>query len=159
MEPILDKAESARGLGDPIQPHDDALDFAGLGENLVDLFLCGVKGEVSHINCGCFFHQAVILVIGTLEVPVLVLGMCAQCGHKPKHRDKLKLKPIKFPLVLGEQFGSLWISNGDLSIKWGTHVLAISGHTDKHCYTSSVAAAAVPSTWAEGLSLKITIEL
>ena len=36
---VLDKAESTRGFGVPIESHDDSFDLPDTGEELVDLFL------------------------------------------------------------------------------------------------------------------------
>ena len=40
---VLDKAEAARRLLKAIETHDQALDLAALGEQLVDLLLGGVE--------------------------------------------------------------------------------------------------------------------
>lgn len=44
MGVVLNEAEAAGGLVEAVEAHDDALDFAALGEELVDLLFCGVEG-------------------------------------------------------------------------------------------------------------------
>lgn len=43
MGVVFDEAEAARGLVESVEAHDEALDLAALGEELVDLLFCGVK--------------------------------------------------------------------------------------------------------------------
>jgi hypothetical protein len=49
---VLDEAEAARCLLEAVQAHDQALDLAALGEELVDLLLGGVEGEVADVERG-----------------------------------------------------------------------------------------------------------
>ena len=44
---VLDEAEAAGRLGEAVEAHDEALDLAALGEELVDLLLSGVEGAVN----------------------------------------------------------------------------------------------------------------
>lgn len=46
MGVVLDEAEAAGGLVESIEAHDEPLDFAALGKELVDLLFCGVKGAI-----------------------------------------------------------------------------------------------------------------
>lgn len=50
MGVVLDEAEAAGGLVESVEAHDEALDFAALGKELVDLLFCGVKGEVADVE-------------------------------------------------------------------------------------------------------------
>lgn len=43
MGVVLDEAETAGGLVEPVQSHDQALDLAALRKELVDLLLGGVE--------------------------------------------------------------------------------------------------------------------
>lgn len=43
MGVVFDEAEAAGGLVESVEAHDEALDLAALGEELVDLLFCGVK--------------------------------------------------------------------------------------------------------------------
>lgn len=50
MGVVLDEAEAAGGLGEAVEAHDEALDLADLGEELVDLLFGGVEGEVADVE-------------------------------------------------------------------------------------------------------------
>ena len=50
MRIILHEAEPTRRFLEPIQAHDQALDFAALAEQLVDLLFGGVEGEVADVE-------------------------------------------------------------------------------------------------------------
>lgn len=52
MGVVLDEAEAAGGLVEAVEAHDDALDFAALGEELVDLLFCGVEGAAKEVTLG-----------------------------------------------------------------------------------------------------------
>ena len=52
MSVVFDEAEAAGGLLEAIQAHDEALDLTTLGEELVDLLLGGVEGEVADVEGG-----------------------------------------------------------------------------------------------------------
>lgn len=47
---VLDEAKAARRLLELVQTHDDALDVAALGEQLVDLSLGRVERQVAHVH-------------------------------------------------------------------------------------------------------------
>lgn len=49
MGVVLDEAEAAGGLVESVEAHDEALDFAALGKELVDLLFCGVKGAIEKV--------------------------------------------------------------------------------------------------------------
>jgi hypothetical protein len=49
---VLDKAEAAGRLVEPVEAHDQALDAAAFAEELVDLLFGGVEGEVADVE-GC----------------------------------------------------------------------------------------------------------
>lgn len=52
---VLDEAESTGRLLEAVEAHYQALDFAALGEEFVDLLLGGVEGEVADVEgCGVF---------------------------------------------------------------------------------------------------------
>ena len=94
MRVVLDKAEAAGRLVEAVQAHDQALDAAAFAEELVDLLLGRVEGEVADVEgCGVLqlFHGvwgggtvggvaalALVLFVGVseggrLEVGVVVL--------------------------------------------------------------------------------------
>lgn len=50
MGVVFDEAEAAGGLVESVEAHDETLDFAALGKELVDLLFCGVKGEVADVE-------------------------------------------------------------------------------------------------------------
>lgn len=53
MRVVLDEAEAAGGFVEAVQAHDQALDAAALAEELVDLLLGRVEGEVADVErCG-----------------------------------------------------------------------------------------------------------
>jgi hypothetical protein len=43
---VFDEAEATGGLVESVEAHYETLDFAALGEELVDLLFCGVKGSI-----------------------------------------------------------------------------------------------------------------
>lgn len=43
MGVVFDEAEAAGGLVESVEAHDEALDLATFGEELVDLLFCSVK--------------------------------------------------------------------------------------------------------------------
>ena len=47
---VLDEAEAAGRLLEAVEAHDQALDLAALAEELVDLLLGGVEGEVTDVE-------------------------------------------------------------------------------------------------------------
>jgi len=47
---VLDEAEATRRLLEAVEAHDEALDFAALAEELVDLLLGGVEGKVADVE-------------------------------------------------------------------------------------------------------------
>lgn len=49
---VLDEAEAAGRLVEAVQPHDEALETADFGEELVDLLLGRVEGEVADVERG-----------------------------------------------------------------------------------------------------------
>jgi hypothetical protein len=49
---ILDKAKSAGSLLVAIQTHDDTLNLAAFGEQLVDLLLGCVEGKIANVERG-----------------------------------------------------------------------------------------------------------
>ena len=52
MRVVLDEAEAAGGFVEAVQAHDQALDAAAFAEELVDLLLRCVEGEVADVE-GC----------------------------------------------------------------------------------------------------------
>lgn len=52
----FDKGKTAGGFTVAIEAHDDATETAGFGEELVDLFLGGVEGEVTDVERGALGH-------------------------------------------------------------------------------------------------------
>lgn len=50
MGVVFDEAEAAGRLGEPVEAHDEALDLAALGEELVDLLFGGVERAVLFIS-------------------------------------------------------------------------------------------------------------
>lgn len=75
MGVILDEAESAGRLVEPVEAHDEPLDFAALGEELVDLLLGRVEGEVADVQRRGVF-QGVVFWRGaaTLAFSLVVWG-------------------------------------------------------------------------------------
>lgn len=59
---ILHEAEAAGGFLDFVQPHDDLLNVAAFAEELVDLLLRGVEGEVPHVQCAALPQQPLLVV-------------------------------------------------------------------------------------------------
>lgn len=49
---VLDEAETAGRLLEAVEAHDKALNLAALAEELVDLLLGGVEGEVANVEGG-----------------------------------------------------------------------------------------------------------
>lgn len=49
---VLNKAEATRGLLELVEAHNDALDISAAAEQLVQLLLGGVEGEVTHVQGG-----------------------------------------------------------------------------------------------------------
>lgn len=49
---VLDKAKSTGGLLVTVQTHDDTLDLATFGKELIDLLLCREEGEISNVESG-----------------------------------------------------------------------------------------------------------
>jgi len=69
---ILNETKAARGLIVFVEAHDDALDVTRLAEELVDLFLRRVEGEVADVQCGGE-QQAVLLVhAGALKMLISI---------------------------------------------------------------------------------------
>ena len=64
---ILHEAEATGSLLEPVQPHDDPLHLPTHGEELVDLFLRGVEGEIAHVQRGAVPELEVIVILGQLE--------------------------------------------------------------------------------------------
>lgn len=64
---ILDEAEAAGGFLHFVQPHDDLLDVAALAEQLVDLLLRGVEGEVPHVQRAALPQQPLLVVARPLS--------------------------------------------------------------------------------------------
>lgn len=50
-----------------VETHDDAMNSAGFGEELMDLFFGGVKGQVANVQGGTFGHVMNELVHSTLK--------------------------------------------------------------------------------------------
>jgi hypothetical protein len=50
MRVVLDEAKPAGGLIKPVETHDEALDLAALGEELVDLLFGRVEREVPDVE-------------------------------------------------------------------------------------------------------------
>lgn len=72
MGVVLDEAEAARGLLEAIKAHDEALDLAALAEELVDLLLGGVEGEVADVERGGVFELVFGLRRGLAAVVIAV---------------------------------------------------------------------------------------
>lgn len=66
------KAEAARGLCVLVQPHDDLLYLACAGEELVNLFLSGVKGHVADIDRRRRLEHPLVLFLVAVEPSVPV---------------------------------------------------------------------------------------
>jgi hypothetical protein len=79
---VLDEAESARRLLEAVEAHDQALDLAALGEELVDLLLGGVEGEVADVERGCVAQLvfgrggAAAVVVARVAVAFALLQAC-----------------------------------------------------------------------------------
>lgn len=69
---LQDKAEAARGLCVLVQPHDDLLYLACAGEELVNLFLSGIKGHVADIDRRRRQERPLVLLLVAVEPPVPV---------------------------------------------------------------------------------------
>ena len=52
MSVVLDEAEAAGSLLEAIEAHNQSSDLAALGEELVDLFLGGVEGQIADVHSG-----------------------------------------------------------------------------------------------------------
>lgn len=66
-EKILDEAEATGGFLNLVQPHDDPLDISTLGEELLDLLLGGVEGEVADIERRGYFQGFLLQLPATLR--------------------------------------------------------------------------------------------
>jgi hypothetical protein len=70
--PAQYKAETAWGLGVLVEPHDDLLDLAGAGEELVGLLLRGVEGHITDVQRCRRKQRRLILLLRPLEPAVPV---------------------------------------------------------------------------------------
>jgi hypothetical protein len=50
---VLDEAEAAGSFLETVEAHDEALYLAAFAEELVNLLLGGVEGEVADVERGC----------------------------------------------------------------------------------------------------------
>ena len=64
-----------------VESHDDALDVAALAEELVELLLGGVVGEVADVQRRALPQQLLLLVPGPLEMLVPVRAQ-VHSGHR-----------------------------------------------------------------------------
>jgi hypothetical protein len=69
---VLDEAEAAGCLLEAVKAHDEAFDLAAFAEQLVDLFLGCVEGEVADVERGCIFELVFGLGRGLAVVVVAV---------------------------------------------------------------------------------------
>ena len=67
LERILNKAEATGGFLDLVQPHDNPLDVSALGEELLDLLLGGVEGQVANIQRRGNFQGFLLQLPATLR--------------------------------------------------------------------------------------------
>lgn len=72
MGVVFDKAETAGGLLETVKTHDQALDLAALGEELVDLFFGRVEGEVADVEGSCVLEF--VFGLGSLFLGSVVIG-------------------------------------------------------------------------------------
>lgn len=72
---VFDEAEAAGRLLDLVQPHDDALDVAALGEELLDLLLGGVERQVAHVQRGGDLQELLLQLLATLRAQRAVSGL------------------------------------------------------------------------------------
>lgn len=70
---VFDKAEAAWSLLETVKAHDEALDFTAFGEQLMDLFLGGVEGEIADVE-GCCVAKLLFRLGGSV-IGVVVLVM------------------------------------------------------------------------------------
>lgn len=66
-ERILYKAEATGGFLDLVQTHDNPLDIPALGEELLDLLLRGVEGQVADIERGGNLQRFLLQLPATLR--------------------------------------------------------------------------------------------
>jgi len=72
------EAEAAGGLGVLVEPHDDLLDLAGAGEELVGLLLRGVEGHVPDVHRRRRLQRRLVLLLRPREPPVPVRRQLAR---------------------------------------------------------------------------------
>lgn len=77
---VLDEAEAAGRLGEAVEAHYQALDLAGFGEELVDLLLCGVEGEVADVEGrgvgeGVGLGFGFLFAVSVVAAATLILGL------------------------------------------------------------------------------------
>lgn len=90
---ILHEAEPAGGFLHFVQPHDDLLDVATFAEELMDLLLRGVEGEVPHVQCAALPQQPLLVVprpLGRKDIALphgpVRLGPAGLRGARPRPR-------------------------------------------------------------------------
>jgi hypothetical protein len=66
------ETEAAGGLGVLVEAHDDLLDLAGAGEELVGLLLRGVEGHVPDVRRRRCLQRRLVLLLRPVEAPVPV---------------------------------------------------------------------------------------
>lgn len=66
-ERILYKAKTTRGFLDLVQTHDNPFDISALGEELLDLLLSGVEGQVADIQRGGNLQRFLLQLSATLR--------------------------------------------------------------------------------------------
>jgi len=90
---VFEKAKATRGFLDFVQTHDNSFNVASLAEQLVQLLLSGVKGEIPNVEGGTELKLAFLLMNGTLELLVPVgaerrgrtfSGNGSECSHRAR---------------------------------------------------------------------------
>jgi hypothetical protein len=84
MGVVLDEAEAAGGFLEAVEAHDEALYLAAFAEELMDLLLGGVEGEVADVERGCvaqfvFGRGRAAPVVIAVAVVLALLGWVSIC--------------------------------------------------------------------------------
>lgn len=120
---VLDEAEAARGLVEPIQPHYESLDLAALAEQLVHLLLGREEREVTHVErrrvC-----EGVLLGRLLLGLGVSVAVLAAIAGFSVVAAALVELVDRERSAQLNE---SSWVGRG-----WGRGGSRIPGCCNRH---------------------------
>lgn len=116
---VLDEAEAAGRLLEAVEAHDEALDLAALGEQLVDLLLGGVEGQVADVEGSrvlelLIFGRGLALALAVAAV-LVASSVLAQCQRASQMQETQSTLDDAYELALSSRSTVLFFGSASMA--------------------------------------------